>query len=193
MLARRDVRAAFAFAACFFIAGCDGGEKKIQEIQKQADERVAQAQKEATDKVAAAQKQIEELKAQFQQASDKAKADADEALKKAAEGAEAETKLVEEALTKARQAYKAEGRARLNDINEDLKDVQQRSAKASAKARAAAQKALQEIQKKEGEIQKDIASFDEATLETFKTVKAKLDGDLAKLKQAIAAAKAKLQ
>lgn len=168
-------------------------DKKVQEIQKQADGRVAQAQKEAAAKVAAAQKQIDAMKADFQKQADEAKAEADEAVKKAQEGADEGAKAAEEALTKARQAFKAEARARLTDINEDMKDVNTKAARASAQAKSAAQKNLQEISKKESEIQKDIAAFDQATLDTFKSVKGKVDQDLAKLKQAIAAARAKLK
>lgn len=180
------------FCTLSTLAACSD-DKKLQEIQKQADLRVANAQKEAANKLAIAQKQLEDLKVELQKQAEKAKADADESVRKAQEGADQGAKLAEEALAKARQAFKAEARARLTDINEDMKDVNAKAGKASAKAKAAAQKSLQEISKKETEIQKDIADFDSATLDTFRTVKAKVDQDLAKLKQAIAAARATLK
>jgi len=71
--------------------------------------------------------------------------------------------------------------------------MNQKAAKASAKARTAAQKTLADVTKKEGEIQKDIAAFDAATLETLSAAKAKVDQDLAKLKMDIASARAMLK
>jgi hypothetical protein len=68
-----------------------------------------------------------------------------------------------------------------------------KAAKASAKAKAAAQKTLVDVTKKEAAIQKDIAAFDAATLETLSAAKAKVDQDLAKLKQDIASARAMLK
>jgi hypothetical protein len=173
-------------------AACSS-DAKIQEIQRAADEKLKKAEDEAQTKLTAAQKEIETLKAQFADASAKAKADAEEALQKEKATAEEQAKLAEETLVRARQAFKAEARAKLADANEDLKDVQARAQRATAKTKATATKSLQDIAKLETEINKDIAAFDSATLDTFNATKAKVDKGIAKLKGDLAAARAKLK
>jgi hypothetical protein len=51
---------------------------------------------------------------------------------------------------------------------------------------------MQEVSKQQKVVAKDIAEFDAATLETFKTVNAKVQNDLAVLKAKIKAARAKI-
>jgi hypothetical protein len=77
-------------------------------------------------------------------------------------------------------------------MNEDVNALGPKIAAAPAKAKTAATAVMKEIAKLETEINKDITAFDQATIETFKTARAKLDADLAKLKAKIAAARAKL-
>ena len=179
-------RAGMLLAFSSTVAACGNSEQKLKELQTQADERVKKAEDDATQKVAAAQKEIDALKAQFAEAATKAKADADEALRVAKESADEQEKTAEkaaaDALAKAREAYKAEARAKLKDINEDLSALSLKTAKAPAKVKATATKSLQDITKKEKEIAKDITGFDKAELQNFRTVKAKVEQDLAILK-----------
>jgi hypothetical protein len=171
---------------------CGNADAKIKEIQRQADDRVAQADRVAKEKIAAAEQQMEATKAQLEAALAKAKTEADDAVRDAKAGADEDAKAAALALTKARDAYKEEARLKLADLNKDTRDVAARAAKASAKVKALVDKSMQEIAKRQKEIFKDINAFDAATLETFKTTKAKLDQDLAKLKASIQSARAKV-
>jgi hypothetical protein len=186
---------ALSRSACVFpllaLASC-GDEAKLKEIQKKADERVAEAQKEAKEKIAAAEKKLDEAKAEFAAAAEKAKAEADNAIAVAKETADEGAKEAADALAKARAAYKAEARARLASINKDVQDASVRASKAPAKIKPAIDKAMKAIVEKQKEVAKDMAAFDTATLDTFQKVKAKLDADLAALKNAALGVKAKL-
>jgi hypothetical protein len=64
--------------------------------------------------------------------------------------------------------------------------------KATAKAKAAFQKALQPVSAQQKAIAADLAAWDTATLDSFKSVKGKFEHDLALLKNTIRAAKATL-
>jgi predicted nucleic acid-binding Zn-ribbon protein len=77
-------------------------------------------------------------------------------------------------------------------LNKELAEVGAKSGKVPAKAKAAFTKAMQDVKKQQNEVAKDIAAFDKATLETFKTLNAKLQSDLAVLKNKIRAARAKI-
>lgn len=169
-----------------------GDDAKIKEIQKKADERVAEAQRDAKDKIAAAEKKLDDTKAEFAAAAEKAKAEADNAIAVAKETADEGAKEAADALTKARAAYKAEARARLTSINKDVQDASVRASKAPAKLKPTIDKAMKAIVEKQKDVAKDIAAFDQATLDTFLKVKAKLDADLAALKNAALGVKAKL-
>lgn len=184
-------RASWGAFIALSLVGC-GNKEELQRIQHDADERVAKAQKEASDRVAAAQKELEAAKAQFAEAAAKAKAEADQALESAKASAEEQEKDAAAALSKAREAYKAEGRAKLKDLNEDVNSLGQKAATAPQKAKTAVNDAMKEISKLEAQISKDISAFDQATVDTFRTVRAKLDQDLAKLKAKIQAARSKL-
>jgi hypothetical protein len=171
---------------------CGNADAKIKEIQHQADERVAQADRVAKEKIAAAEQQMEATKTQLEAALAKAKTEADDAVRDAKAGADEDAKAAALALNKARDAYKAEARVKLADLNKDTRDVAAKAAKAPAKVKTLVDKAMQDIAKRQKEIFKDINAFDAATLETFKTTKAKLDQDLAKLKGSIQSARAKV-
>jgi hypothetical protein len=175
------------------LTGCGDAESKIREAQAKADERVKAIEKEGKDKLAALQKELDGVKGDLDKAVDKAKTDADEAVREAKASAEEQAKAAELAMQKAREAFKGEARAKLNDINEDLKEVNQKAAKVPPQAKATTTKALESIAKKEAQIQKDITEFDQATIATFKTVKAKVDQNLAALKREILGLKAKLR
>jgi hypothetical protein len=176
----------------FPVACGDGGAAKIKEIQKQADDRIAQADRVAQAKISAAQQQMDATKAQLEAALAKAKTDADTAIAEAKASADQEEKAAEVALTKARDAYKAEARVKLADLNRDTRDVAIKAAKVPAKAKALVDKAMKDVLKEQQQVGKDISAFDAATLDTFKTTKAKLDQDLAKLKAYIQVARSRV-
>jgi hypothetical protein len=173
------------------VAGCDN-DAKIKEIQKKADEQVAQAQKDAKEKIAAAEKKVDEAKAEFAAAAEKAKAEADNAIAVAKESADEGAKEAADALSKAREAYKAEARSRLKTLNQDVQEASVRASRAPAKIKPSIDKAMKAIVDKQKDIAKDIAAFDAATLDTFRAVKGKLDADLALLKRDVLGVKAKL-
>lgn len=189
----KKTRLITAAGAGFFIglAGCDN-EGKLKEIQKKADERVAEAQRDAKEKIAAAEKKLDDAKAEFAAAAEKAKAEADNAIAVAKESADEGAKEAANALSKAREAYKAEARARLRSVNQDLQEVSVRASRAPAKIKPTIDKAMKAIVDKQKDVAKDIAAFDAATLDTFRAVKGKLDADLAALKRDILGVKAKL-
>jgi hypothetical protein len=180
--------------ACLVVAlaGCSHAEEekaKLAELQKKADERVAQAESQAKTKLADLQKELDDVKAELV----KAKAATADAVTKAQSSAEEQAKAAEAALVKARQAFKETARVQLADANHDLQEVQGKVGKVPAKSKAAVSALMQDIQKQQKAIAKDIAAFDAATLDTFKTVKAQTDKDLAVLKAKIRAVKAKVQ
>jgi len=188
----RNAGRATAFAALLLSLAACGNDAKLKEIQQKADERVAQAERDAKEKIAAAQKQIDDAKAEFSAAAEKAKAEADNAIAAAKESADEDAKDAAAALARARQAYKAEARERLKDVNQDLQEASGRVSKAPAKIKPSIDKAMKAIAAKQRDVAKDIADFDAATLDTFQKVKSKVDADLALLKRDVMGVKAKL-
>lgn len=188
----RKVGRASACAGVIWLCSACGNDAKLKEIQKQADDRVAAAERDAKEKVAAIQKQLDDAKAEFAAAAEKAKAEADNALAVAKESAGETAKDAAEALAKAREAYKAEARARLKAVNQDLQEVSAKASRAPAKVKPTVDKAMKAIVAKQKDIAKDISSYDAATLDTFRSVKSKVDADLAALKREVLGLKSKL-
>lgn len=186
---RLCIRSVLLATVLLCVTACRDTERQIKDIQTQADERVRKAERAAMEKVAAAEQRMQATKGELEAALVKAKADAEGAIRDAQASADVQTKEVALALTKARDAYKAEARAKLANLNEDTRDV---AAKAPAKAKALVAKIMPEIAKQQKVIFKDISAFDHATLETFKATKSTLDADLAKLKALIQSARAKV-
>jgi hypothetical protein len=174
------------------VFGCSHAEEekaKIDEIQKKADEKVTQAENQAKTKLADLQKELDDTKAALA----KAQAAAQDALNKAQSGAEDQAKAAEAALVTARQAFKAKAKLELSDANKDLTDVQGKVSKVAAKSKAQVQSLMQDIVKQQKTLQKDIAAFDAATLDTFRTTSAQFEKDLAAYKAKIRTVKAKVQ
>jgi len=183
-----------AAALVFSLTGCNEAEhkKQLADLQAQADKRVATAEATSKEQVAALEKQIEGLKADAEAVAAKAKADADEAISKAQANVEDAEKETAKALSRAREAYKSEAKARYQSMNRELAEVTSKSAKVPAKAKAAYDKAIKGILALQKDITKDIGAYDQATLDSFGKTKAKLDVDLAKYKAAIKVAKSKV-
>jgi Fe2+ transport system protein B len=179
---------------CLPLTGCGKAEqeKKIAQIQQTANERIAKAEKEAQEKIAELQKQIEAIKAEAADASAEVRAQADAAINKAQLSADEAAKAVQSALSRAREAYKEDARHQLAAINKEFTELAAQARKTPAKDKAAYDKAIKDIVARQKDVNADIAAFDKATLETFKTVKAKLVKDLALMKAAIKSALAKL-
>ena len=174
------------------LLGCSHAEEekaKLAELQKKADEKVAQAESQAKTKLADLQKELDDVKAELA----KAKEQAAEAVKTAQSGAEDQAKAAEAALNKARQAFKEKARLELAEANKDLAEVQGKVGKVPAKSKAAVTALMTDIQKQQKAIAKDIAAFDAATLDTFRTVDAQVKKDMAVLKAKIRAVRAKVQ
>ena len=178
------------FALTLF--GCSHAEEekaKIDEIQKKADERVTQAENQAKTKLADLQKELDDTKASLA----KAQAAAQDAVSKAQTGAEDQAKSAEAALVTARQAFKSKAKLELSDANKDLTEVQGKVSKVAAKSKAQVQALMQDIVKQQKTLAKDIAAFDAATLDTFRTVNSTFEKNLAAYKAKIRAVKAKTQ
>ncbi len=176
-------------------SACDDDKEqaaKLAEVQRIADEKVKKAEQAANEKVAALQKQLDQMKAEAEAQAAKLKSEADQALGKAQADTEEATKAAEEALKKARAAYKAEGLAELGSLNKQVQELSVKSAKASAKVKPLVQKSMKDIVKEQQQIAKDLAVFDKAPLDGLSAAKTKLVQDLAKMKQTIAGIKAKL-
>lgn len=165
---------------------------KLAEVQRIADEKLKKAEKVAADKVAAMQKQIDQMKADAEAQAAKVKSEADQAIAKAQGDAEAQAKAAEEALKKARAAYKAEGMQELGQLNKQVQELSGKVAKAPAKVKPAVQKSMKDIVTEQQQIAKDLAAFDKAALDGLGAAKAKLVQDLAKMKNTIAGIKAKV-
>lgn len=193
-LHRHGVALAGALIMALLSVGCgkEEQERKIAEIQKAADARVAKAEEEARAKIAALQQQIEAVKAEAADASAQAKAAADEAISKAQSSVDEAAKDAQAALSKAREAYKADARTHLAELNKEFTEIAGQAAKLPAKERAGYDKAAKEVASIQKDIQADIAAFDKAALDTFKTAKAKLTKDLALMKAALKTARSKL-
>jgi hypothetical protein len=179
------------FLLVLTLVGCANAEeeqKKLAAIQKAADERVAKAQNEAKVKLGDAERELNELKTQLADA----KAKTDEALTKAQASAEEQAKAAEAALAKARQAFKDKARLQLADTNKELAEVSSKAGKVPAKSKAAFTKAMQDVSKQQKAVAKVISDFDTATVDSFKTVNAKVQSELAILKAKIRAARAKI-
>jgi len=162
--------------------------KKVAAVQQQADEQASKAKQAAQQKLDELQKQFDQLKTE---ATD-TKAKLDECTTKAQASADEQGKTAEAALTVARQAFKSAAKLELADVNKAINELGPKSAKANAKAKAAFQKALQPVAAQQKALAADLAAFDTATLDTFKTVKAKFEHDLALLKNTKNIAKSKL-
>ena len=165
---------------------------KLAEVQRIADEKLKKAEQAAGEKVAALQKQIDQMKADAEAQAAKLKSEAEQAIGKAQADAEEQTKAAEEALKKARAAYKAEGLNELAQLNKQVQELAVKNAKASAKIKPLVQKQMKDIVKEQQAIAKDLGAFDKAALDQLGAAKVKLVQDLAKMKATIASMKAKL-
>jgi len=166
--------------------------KKLDEIQKEADQKIQNIQKAADQKVADAEKQIEQLKQEMANAAVKMKAEADDAVSKAQASADEQAKAAQAALAKARGAFKEEGRLQLATLNKEVTELATKSAKAPAKVKEEVAKAMKQIVTKQKDIAKDIAAFDKAELNDLKKAQAKLNTDLALMKGIIRTARARV-
>ena len=176
-------------------SACDDDKQqaaKLAEVQRIADEKLKKAEQAANDKVAALQKQIDQMKADAEAQAAKLKSEADQAIGKAQADTEEATKAAEEALKKARAAYKAEGLTELGALNKQVQELSGKLGKASAKVKPLVQKSMKDIVKEQQDIAKDLAAFDKAELDKLGATKAKVVQDLAKMKMTIASIKAKL-
>jgi hypothetical protein len=162
--------------------------KKVAAVQQQADDQASKAKQAAQQKLDDVQKQLDQLKTD---ATD-AKTKLDDCMSKVQSGTDASGKSAEAALAAARSAFKEEGHLELANANKAMAELGPKSAKATAKAKAAFQKALQPISGQQKTIAADLAAWDSATLDSFKSVKGKFEHDLALLKNTIRAAKATL-
>lgn len=187
----RTLRTSAVLAVLTLGAACDH-EAKLRDAQRQADERVAKAEREARIKLEDAQKQLQALKAELADAAAKAKAEAESAIQEAKANSDEQAKAAADALAKARAAYKAEARAKLAALQKDSREIVVQAGKAPEKARSTVKKIIQGLAEKQQAIEKDIQAFDSATLETLNKLKAKSDQDIAKLKSALKAARAKV-
>jgi hypothetical protein len=183
-----------AIVLSLLLSSCNEAEQKKQlaDLQAKADKRVADAENAAKDRMAELQKQIDNLKAEATAAAEKAKAEADEAATKAQATADDAAKETAKALDQARGAFKGEAKARYQALNSDLAEVTTKASKIPAKSKAAYDKAIKAVVDLQKTITKDIAAYDQATLDTFTAAKHTVDIDLAKYKAAIKAAKAKV-
>ena len=184
------MRAAFLLVPLLFVA-CGNEEeikKKVAAVQQTADDQAAKAKQAAQQKLDDLQKQFDQLKADT--ADQKTKLD--DCTSKAQASADESGKSAEAALAAARQAFKEEAKLELADANKALNELGPKSAKAPAKAKAAFQTALKPVAAQQKAIAADLSAWDTATLDTFKTVKAKFEHDLALLKGTTRVAKSKL-
>ncbi len=183
-----------ASALVLALTGCDDAEhqKALEKVRREADERVAQLEAKSKERVAALEKEVQTLKSEVDAAASKAKAAAEEAATKAQADLDDAEKETEKALVRAREAYKSEARARYAALNKDLAAITAKASKVPPKGKAAYDKVIKDIVALQKELKKDIAGYDEATLDTFGKTKAKLDQDLAKYKAYIRLAKTKV-
>jgi chromosome segregation ATPase len=174
----------------FLVPACGNADEqraKLAEAEKAADQRVAKAEADGKNKLADVQKELDQAKTDL--------ADAKTKLEEAgkAQSATSDTcKNAEAALGKAREAFKALGRLELADANKEVAELTGKAAKAPAKVKAVVNPLIQQIPAQQKAINKDIADYDTAEIETFKAVKAKLDHDLATMRGNVRTAKAKI-
>ncbi|HEX3851069.1 MAG TPA: hypothetical protein VHW01_08890, partial [Polyangiaceae bacterium] len=172
----------------FLLIACGNDEeikKKVAATQQACDDQASKTKQAAQQKLDDLQKQFDQLKTD---AAD-AKTKLDECSSKAQSSADEQGKSAEAALAAARQAFKEEGRLELADANKALNDLGPKSLKATAKQKAAFQTALKPVAAQQKAIAADLAGYDTATLDTFKTVKGKFEHDLAQLKSTTRVAK----
>ncbi|MEO7034830.1 MAG: hypothetical protein ABI548_13055 [Polyangiaceae bacterium] len=184
------MRAAFLLVPLLFIA-CGNEEevkKKVAAVQQTADDQAAKAKQAAQVKVDDLQAKLDQL---TKDAAD-AKTKLDDCTNKAQSSADEQGKSAEAALAAARSAFKDESKLELADANKALNELGPKSLKATAKAKAAFQAALKPVAAQQKAIAADLAGWDTATLDTFKTVKGKFEHDLALLKATTRVAKSKL-
>ncbi len=184
------MRAALLLVPLLFVA-CGNEEeikKKVAAVQQTADDAASKAKQ-------AAQQKLDDLQQKLDQATKDAadtKAKLDDCTSKAQSSADEQGKSAEAALAAARSAFKDESKLELADANKALNELGPKSLKATAKAKAAFQAALKPVAAQQKAITADLAAWDTATLDTFKTVKSKFEHDLAVLKGTTRVAKSKL-
>jgi uncharacterized phage infection (PIP) family protein YhgE len=182
------MRAHLLLLLCLSACGnADEQRAKLAEAEKAADQRVAKAEADGKNKLTDLQKELDQAKTDLADAKTKL----DEA-QKAQSTTSDNCKTAEAALGKAREAFKALGRLELADANKEVSELTQKAAKAPAKVKAVVNPMIQQIPAQQKAINKDIADYDSAEVETFKAVKAKLDHDLATMRGNVHAAKAKV-
>lgn len=177
------------------LAACDSGEKeraKEQDIQHQADLRVAEVQKQAKDQIAAADKKIDELTHELADAGAHARTEIQEELTKAKEDADRLATEAAAALAKARSAYKESANRQYGEILHDTEELHQKAVKAQPKVKAQIDKTVKDVSAKRADVKKAIDAFDNATLDTLNSTRAKVEQRLHELRQMVHAARAKL-
>lgn len=186
----RAMRSAVLIVPLMLIA-CGNEEeikKKVAAVQQQADEQASKAKQAAQQKLDELQKQFDQLKTEATESKTKL----DECTTKAQASAEEQAKSADAALSVARGAFKSAAKLELAEVNKAINELGPKSAKANAKQKAAFQAALKPVAAQQKTLAADLAAFDTATLDTFKTVKAKFERDLALLKNTKNIAKSKL-
>jgi len=186
----RTMRSALLIVPLMLVA-CGNEEeikKKVAAVQQQADEQASKAKQAAQQKLDELQKQFDQLKTE----STDTKAKLDECNTKAQASADEQAKSADAALVVARGAFKSAAKLELADVNKAINELGPKSAKANAKQKAAFQAALKPVAAQQKALAADLAAFDTATLDTFKTVKGKFEHDLALLKNTKNIAKSKL-
>jgi hypothetical protein len=162
--------------------------KKIAEVEQKAEERIKQAERQARARTEEVSRELEKVKSELADS----KAKLSDAVSQAQASVEEQTKAAEAALDKARQAFKEEGRTELSHLNKEVQELSAKSGKVKKETKASFMKLMKDIQKHQKTIATDIAAFDKATLDTFRTTKAQLDRDLAAMRATIRAARAKI-
>jgi peptidoglycan DL-endopeptidase CwlO len=175
---------------CSLSCGASDEERKkiTAEVEKKADERVARAEQAARAKADEAQRELEKAKAELAEVKSKLT----DAVSQAQASVEEQAKAAEAALQKAREAFKEEGRSELAHLNKEVQELSSKSGKVAKASKASFQKSMKDIQKHQKTIAADIVAFDKASLDTFRTIKAKLDRDLAAMRATIRSARAKI-
>src|SRR5262245_58486522 len=185
------MRPRFLLVAALLTLACGNEEeqkKKIAAIEKKADERVQQVERQARAKTEEVQRELEKVKTELAESKSKLS----DAVSQAQASVEEQAKAAEAALEKERQAFKEEGRTELAHLNKEVQEVSSKAGKLKKPAKDSFMKSMKDIQKQQKTIAADIAAFDKATLETFRTTKAKLDRDLAAMRAMIRTARAKV-
>jgi hypothetical protein len=172
--------AALVLGAC----GAPQDQARVAEIQREADRRVEAIRIESEKRAAEAQRQMEKLKADL--------AAKTEELERA-HGGRPHADTTDDGFASERRSVEDRGRAALRRLDEEAREIGERSNSLARNTRAEVERALENANGSRKSVENDLDELDRATRQTLRTLSERLERHLAELDQTLKDARKRLK